>query len=474
MLIAAVTTAALATGTRRQATPTLLLAALAVAVCQTIVVAALPVFGRELGVSATAATWLLTAFMLAAAVATPIAGRLGDLYGHRRVLVAGLLALAAGSLLAALSDHAGSFTGLLVGRAVQGLSAGVFPVTFGLARLTAPAEKLNGLVAALSAMFGMGGAVGMVVAGPIVAVSGTAWLFWLGLVLAGAALAGAAGLPAGRPATSRQGRPDLLGATLLSGTLVALLLGISQGRAWGWGSAATVSTFAGCLLLGAAFVAVEMRTAVPIVDMRLLRRPALVGTNIATVVISVGMFAAVTVIPRYSQTPTAAGYGFGDSPAETGLLIAPTAVLMVVAAPVAARLSRRTGGRATFQLGAALAVAGLGLLAFAHSQPWHFYLAGAVLGAAYGFAFASLGALVIGAVDHTQTGAASGVNTILRTIGGALGAQLAAVVLASSARPPSALPTESGYVAAFLASAAVAALAFVAALTIRRPVHYSE
>jgi len=458
---------------RRLATPTLLLAALAVAVSQTIVVAALPVFSRQLAVSATTATWLLTAFLLAVAVATPIAGRLGDLYGHRRVMVAGLSALAAGSVLAAISDHAGWFTGLLIGRVLQGLSGGVFPVAFGLARRAASPARLDGLVAALSAMFGVGGALGIVVAGPIIATTGTPWLFWLsmalaGVALAGVALAGVAFLPADQRTPVKSGRLDIPGAALLSTTLVALLLGISQGRTWGWISTATVATFAACLLLATAFVAAERRAAVPVIDLRLLRQRTLLGTNIATVVISIGMFAAVTLIPQYSQTPTRAGYGFGHSPAQTGLLMAPTALLMVLAAPLAARLSKRTSSRTTFQLGAALAVAGLGLLGLAHDHPWQFYLAGAILGAAYGFAFASLGALVIGAVDQHQTGAASGINTILRTIGGALGAQLAAVVLTNSATPSSPLPTESGYTTAFLASAGIAAIAFITALTIPR------
>lgn len=458
------------TNTTRLAAPTLLLASLAVAVCQTIVVAALPVLSRQLAVSATTATWLLTAFMLAVAVATPIAGRLGDLYGHRRVLCVGLSALLIGSVVAAASDHAGWFAGLLAGRVLQGLSGGVFPVAFGLARLSAPPARLGGLVAALSAMFGVGGALGMVVAGPIVAAVGTPALFWLGAVLAGVALAGTALLPADRSVVVDRGRPDVLGGVLLAATLVSLLLGISQGRSWGWVSGPVVATFVACLVLGIAFVAVELRAVAPIVDMRLLRQPTLLGANIAAVVISVGMFAAVTVIPQYSQTPSRVGYGFGDSPAGTGLLMAPTAVLMILAAPVCARLAART----TFQIGAVLAVAGLGLLGLAHDHRWQFYLAGAILGAAYGFAFASLGALVVGAVDSHQTGVASGINTILRTVGGALGAQLAAVVLTNSAGPASTVPTESGYVTAFLASAGVAVIAFLAALTIPRPARAEE
>jgi MFS family permease len=154
--------------------------------------------------------------------------------------------------------------------------------------------------------------------------------------------------------------------------------------------------------------------------------------------------------------------------------MAPTALLMILAAPVCARLATRTSNRTTFQIGAVLAAAGLGLLGLAHDHRWQFYLAGAILGAAYGFAFASLGALVVGAVDSHQTGVASGINTILRTVGGALGAQLAAVVLTNSAGPASTVPTESGYVTAFLASAGVAVIAFLAALTIPRAARAEE
>ncbi|MBN9741338.1 hypothetical protein DMP23_09485 [Amycolatopsis sp. A1MSW2902] len=158
----------------------LLLATLGVAMSQTIVLAAVPVFGRQLHVDASTATWLLTIFMKPSAVATTIAGRLGDLHGHRRVMVTGLLVLAAGSLVAGVSDLAGWFPGLLIGCALQGCPGGVFPVVFGLARASLPTAKLHGVVAALSAMFGVGGALGMVVAGLLFDLAGTSTLFWLG------------------------------------------------------------------------------------------------------------------------------------------------------------------------------------------------------------------------------------------------------------------------------------------------------
>lgn len=448
----------------RPLVPVLLLAALSVAISQTIVVAALPVFSREHGVSATAATWLLTIFMLASAVITPIAGRLGDLHGHRRVLVAGLLLLCLGSIVAGVGDLAGWFPGLLVGRALQGCSGGVFPAVFGIARTSLTPQRLHGVVAGLSAMFGVGGALGMVVAGPLVELTGTSWLFWISVVMAGLGLAGAPLLTETRPHRSPGdgARLDVGGAVLLAGTAVTLLLAISQGRTWGWASAATLGTFAAAVAFGVTFVLVELRATPPIVDLGLLVRPALVGTNVATVVISVGMFAAVTLIPRFAQTSPSVGYGFGYTPAQTGLLLIPTAALMVVAAPLASRLSQRVSGRATFQLGALLACIALVIFALADAHPWEFYLGGAVLGIAYGLAFASIGGLVIHAVRHEETGAATGINTILRTVGGAVGAQLAAVVLVGSAGADG-VPTENGYVIAFLVSAAVALGASAAA-----------
>ncbi|MEV5888674.1 MFS transporter [Nonomuraea fuscirosea] len=441
----------------------LLLASLGVAAAQTIVVAALPIFGRQLGISASSAAWLLTAFMLSSAIATPIAGRTGDLFGHRTVVIAGLVALLIGSVVAGVSDMVGSFPGLLVARVVQGLSGGVFPVAFGLARMSMPPGRLHGVVAALSAMFGVGGAVGMVLAGPITEALGTPWLFWTTAIIAAAALLGTASLPGHEP--HHRARLDLLGALLLSATLVSLLLAISQGSTWGWTSAPVWALFAAAVVIGALFVAVERRAAEPLIDLRLVHAPQLLPTHIATLVIGIGMFAAITLIPQFTQAPVETGYGFGDSPSQTGLLMVPVALFMIIAAPLGTRIAARTSSRTVFQVGAVLAgiaLAGLGLV---HGERWAFYAAGALLGLAYGLAFASLGALVVGAVEHHQTGAATGLNTILRTTSGAIGAQLAAAIITGSASAGGP-PTESGYTAAFLTAACVAAVAAVAAAAI--------
>ncbi len=444
--------------------------------------------------------------MLASAVATPIAGRLGDLVGYRRVLVVCLLCLAVGSGLAAVADRGGWFAWMVVGRVVQGFSGGAFPLAFGLARRRVRKQQLPGVVAQLSAMFGVGGAVGMAVAGPLAEALGTEWLFLLTLGLALPALAGAFALrpdadpephpdavpdppitgprPVPNPGPDYDPAPepratlspprdtrtplDLPGASLLAATLVALLLGISQGRTWGWASPLTVGVLCGAVVLGVGFVVTELRAPAPLLEIRLLRGRQLAATHAVTVIISVAMFSAVTLIPQFVQTADRVGYGFGVSAAGTGLVIAPMAVCMLVAVPVCARLAARRGNGTTFRIGAGLAAVTLLALGAVHDQLWQFFVAGAALGTAYGFAFASLGGLVVDAVPAAQTGAATGVNTILRTIGGAAGAQLATAIVVGSAGAGSVLPRESGYSSAFYAAAVAAGIALLISVTALR------
>lgn len=430
----------------------LLAAALAVAYAQAVVVTVLPVFAARLHVDVVAVTWLLTAFMLASGVATPLAGRLGDLFGYRPVLVACAGLLVVGSVLGAVATAGGWFPGVVAGRVLQGLSGGVFPLTFGMARRHIPENRLPGVVAALSAMFGVGGAVGTVCAGPILDAFGIEWLFWPVAAVGVAVVVGIHAVPEPRPAAGASS-VDIVGAALLSGTLVALLLGLSQGRGWGWGSPPTVAVLAAAAC-GAGFVARERGTAAPLIDLRLLAGRDLGVLNIATLAVGAGMFAAVTLLPRFAQTPTSAGYGFGASASSVGFLMVPMALGMVVAAPMSRRLAGRFGGPTVFGGGAVLGALSLAGFAVLHAHAWQIAVVGAVLGVAYGLVFASLGNLLIAAVPPADTGAATGLNTVLRTVGGAAGAQLVAVVVGADR-----VPAESRYTLAFAVSAFVVLLA---------------
>lgn len=459
--------------------PVLLVAALAVALAQTIVAAVLAAFAGQLGTDVIGVAWLLTAFMLASAVATPIAGRLGDQFGHHRVALVGLVLLVVGSVVAAFSTSAGSYGGTVAGRVVQGLAGGVFPCTFGLARQLLPPQRLPGIVAGLSAMFGVGGAVGMVAAGPLTDWLGLTSVFWLVAFLGAVALVGvflvvpaSASGPSPGPALEGAGRRalDVPGGMLLAATLVALLLAISQGRSWGWGSAPVLGLLVATVVFAAAFAVTERRTTAPLIDLRLLVGRRLVALNVATVVIGIGMFTAVLLIPLLAQTPTELGYGFGYSPSRTGLLIAPIGIFMVIAAPLTPRLSKAFGARAVFQLGAVLSALGLLGLGLLHDEPVMVALDGAVIGLAYGLAFGSLGALVIDASPPEQTGAATGINTILRTVGGSIGSALAVTIVASTSHAGTS-PTEAGYTTAFLVSAVIALAAAVIAAAVPTSEH---
>ncbi|SEG62986.1 Major Facilitator Superfamily protein [Nonomuraea solani] len=414
-----------------------LVAAFAASTAQTIVIAALPAFTREFGVSATAAPWALTAYMLAGAIATPIAGRLGDLFGYRRIALACLGFFVTGLLLCALSD---SFPLLLAGRALAGVSGGLFPLAFGLVRRAVSPARLAGVIALLSAMFGIGGAAGMLAAAPLMNAFGTGWLFWPLLALGIVALVLVTLLPADEPTGG--GRVDLLGAVLLGCALAGLLLGISQARSWGAGPAIGVFVVTAGLFAG--FAVVELRVRQPLVDLRLLGRRTMMVTNLTTVAIGAAMFGVVTLIPHLV--------------AEDRIAVAllPMVATMLVATP----LSPRLGGRLSVRTGAALGIVSCVALVFAHDELWQICVIGLFLGAGYGLAFAAFGTLVVDSVDVHQTGMATGVNTIIRTAGGAIGAQLAAVLMAGGS-----------YDSAFTTFALIAmlALALTAALPQRAP-----
>lgn len=421
--------------TSRVTVTAVLVTAFAASTAQTIVIAGLPAFTREFDVSPTAAPWVLTAFMLASAVATPIAGRLGDLFGYRRIAVACLGFFITGQLICALSD---SFGGLLVGRALAGISGGLFPLAFGLVRRAVAPAGLPGVIALLSAMFGIGGSAGMLAAGPLLDVFGPDWLFWPLLALGVVALALILLLPADQ--ATRGGRVDLPGAVLLGGALASLLLGISQAKSWGPGPAVGVFTVTAALLAGLALV--ERRVREPLVDLRLLGRRAMAITNLTTAAIGAAMFGVITLIPHLVVADRVA------------LALLPMVATMLVATP----LSPRLGAKISVRAGTVLGIASCTALVFAHDELWQICLIGVFLGAGYGLAFAAFGTLVVNAVEPQHTGMATGINTIARTAGGAIGAQLAA-----------ALATDGDYGSAFTTLALIATLSLALTAALPRP-----
>ena len=416
---------------------------------QSLIGPVLPTIQHELGTSQNTATWVLTAYLLSASVATPILGRVGDMFGKNRTLVAVLVAVAVGCLLAALAPTIGV---LIVARVIQGAGGAVFPLAFGILRDELPPADVHKAVGTLSAVIAAGSGLGVVLAGPVVDVLGMRWLFWLPFVVVLlAALAAYLWVPAS-PVRTR-GRVNWLATVLLSGWLVALLLAVSQAPGWGWGSPRVIGLFVVAAAGLAAWTVVELRSRNPLIDMRMLRLPAVWPTNSVALLFGAAMFAAWAFLPQLVQART----GFGASVTEAGLLMLPMLVTMFLAGLVSGRLPISPRVQLAVAAGFS-AVANLSL-AVAHAQRWEVAIGSALLGLGIGLAFAAMTTLVVHAVPAGQTGVAAGTNANLRTIGGSIGAAVMSSIVTAA-------PGTSGYTNGFALFSVVSLVAVAAALLV--------
>jgi MFS family permease len=425
----------------------------AVASLQSLIIPVLSTIGADLGADAVGQTWMLTAWLISAAVATPLLGRAGDLVGRRRMYLLALGAVAIGSLLSAFAPN---LTVMLFARVLQGLGAAVFPLGFGLVRDAFPSARLAGAIGGLSAIMAVGSGLGTVIAGPVSAVIGWRGLFALPLVLAATGLAlGYCGLS--RTTDRATGRINVLAAVLLSGWLVALLLPLSSGNQWGWGSPIVLTLFVVAAILASAWVAVELRSRNPLVDMKIMRLPAVWTTNVTALLTGAAMFGVWAYLPRLAETPTSSGYGLGVDASTAGLIMLPMLVTMASVGFVAGPLSRVLPFAAQLTLGAFLsALASLGI-AFLHGNVWTLAAAAAVLGLGTGLVTSSTPNLIVRSVPADQVGIATGMNANIRTIGGAIGTTVFAAAIGATLGAAG-LPAESGYVAAFVIGAILAVI----------------
>jgi EmrB/QacA subfamily drug resistance transporter len=435
----------------------------AFALLQSLVAPALPTIQHDLHASATAVTWVLTAYLLSAAVCTPVIGRLGDMYGKERMLVTVLVVLGAGTLIAALAD---SVEVMILGRVVQGAGGAVFPLAFGIIRDEFPRERVATGIALISAILGIGGGLGIVLAGPIVENLSYHWLFWLPLIaVAVAAISTHFFVPESPVKTP--GQINWRGGLLLSAWLVCLLVAISEGAAWGWGSAGVLTLLAAAVVLALAWIRNEQRAAEPLVDMRMMRLRGVWTVNLTAVLLGAGMFSSFVLIPQFVEMPTSTGFGFGATVTQAGLFLLPSTVAMLLVSPLAGRLSSTVGSRVPLLLGTLATAASFVLLAVAHDRHVEIYVASALMGAGIGFAFSAMANLIVEAVGPGETGVATGMNTVMRSIGGSIGGQVGAGILAANLA--AGLPTERGFTVAFALAAAALLVGFGAALAVPRP-----
>jgi EmrB/QacA subfamily drug resistance transporter len=447
-------------------------AGIAFALMQTLVIPALPFFQREFGATANGVTWIATGFLLSSSVLTPLLGKLGDAYGKKRMLVLALTVFGLGSLGAAFSWSLGS---LVAFRVLQGAGAAVFPLSFGIVRDEFPAAKVGLGIGTVSSVFGAGGGIGLVMSGVILENLDWQWLFLIGAIPVLAA-AGLIAVLVPESPTSTPTKPDYAGAGALSLALASLLLGVSQGTAWGWGSAGVIGLLSASGLIFAAWVRIERRVPEPMVDLTMLSRPRMAATNVITLLIGFSMFSTFISLPAFVQTPAGlpgalaerVDYGFGASVIESGLFFLPSSLAMMLLGPLAGSLGSRLGPVVPLRIGIVSAGSGVALFALFHDEPWNVYAWMALLGMGLAFSFASIGRLAVDNARPEETGVATGINTIMRTIGAAVGAQLAATIISASTLAGTRIPTEAGFTAAFAMGAAGTLVAFVTTLVLTR------
>jgi MFS family permease len=442
----------------------LALGALTYQVAQTALLPAVPELVKAYDTNSSGVAWTFTGFLLSAAVLTGVFGRLGDMFGKRRMLVIALMLVAAGNVVCAL---AGALPIVIAGRVLQGAAGAVFPLAFGIIRDEFPSERVPTGIGLISATAGVGAGGGLVIGGLLVDHANYHWIFWttgaMALVSALAAWRLVPESPDRRPA-----RVDGRGAVILAVGLVLPLVAVTQAHAWGWTSARTFGLIAAGLIVLAAWVAIERVTVAPLVSMVTLSRPPVLMTNFVTVLTGFGMFSVFLLVPQLVQAPKSTGYGFGASASQAGLLIVPGALMMMAVGSLSGPLGARLGSRIPLALGGVVTAAGVVGLGLAHaSEPVVLGLS-AVACAGVGLTYGAMPNLIIEAVPQHETGEATGLNVVMRLIGTALGAQVCGSILAGSVVAGGALPSNDGFRTSFLVSGAVAAVGGAMSLLIPR------
>ncbi|WP_031087856.1 MFS transporter [Streptomyces sp. NRRL WC-3549] len=437
-----------------------------VAIMQTLVVPLLPHIPELTGATPAAASWLVTVTLLTGAVFTPVLGRVGDMYGKRRVLLASLGLLVVGSVLCAASSHIGV---LIAGRALQGAAIAVVPLGISILRDELPPERVLSAVALMSSSMGIGAAVGLPIAAVVIQNFEWHTMFWV---------SGAIGLldillvlrcVPESPLRTR-GRFDAPGALGLTAALVCLLLAVSQGGGWGWTSPLTLGLLVASVVITLVWGAYELRVRTPMVDLRVSARPAVLLTNVAALLIGFAFYANSLVTAQMVQEPKATGYGLGASLVVSGLCLLPGGVTMVLLSPVSARISAARGPKTSLALASGIIAVGYGVRYFTSHSLWMIVAGATVVAAGTAIAYSALPALVMRGVPVSETGAANGLNTLMRSVGQAFCSATVAAVLANMTFVAAGrtAPTLGAYQLVFVIAAVAAVLALVVTLCMRK------
>ncbi|TDB84152.1 MFS transporter, partial [Actinomadura sp. 7K534] len=439
-------------------------AGIVAALMQTLVVPFVGEMPRLLDTSASNASWVVTVTLLAGAVSIPVTGRLGDLHGKRAVLLACAVPLTAGSLVCALTD---TVIPMIIGRGLQGVGMGLIPLGISVLRELLPPERLGSAIALISASLGIGGALGLPIAAAVA--EHTSWraLFWGSAVLS--ALIGVLIWRLVPPTPPQaEGRLDVVGALGLGTGLVCMLLGFSKGSDWGWASAPTLGLLTAAAVVLPAWAWWELRSADPLVDLRVTARRQVLFTNLASILVGCAMYAQALIVVQLLQLPEATGYGLGQSMLAAGLWLAPAGLMMMAVSPLGAKLSAAAGPKVTLGAGSLVIALGYGSSVPLMGSTWGLLVVTVVCNAGVGLAYGAMPALIMSAVPASETASANGFNTLMRSVGTTVSAAVVGVVLAqmTTTMGGRVLPSEAGFRTSMLFGCGVALLAAAVTLAI--------
>jgi len=406
-------------------------------------------------------TALMTSFWVSGAVTAGVFGRLGDMYGKQRMIVAQMVLFSAGATICALTSV---LPLMIAGRVLMGCAIGLFPLSYSLIRDELPPKRVVGAIALLGGLIASGAAVRQSAGGLVSDHLGYRWIFWISLIMGLASIVALLVFVPESP-TRTGGRVDVGGTALLAAGLAAPLIAIAETPAWGWTSAATLVLFAVGAALLTLFVVYERRHADPLIHIPTLLLPRVRLTNAATLFVGFGLFGVSTILSQFFQEPASTGYGFGANATQAGLFLVPGLILVMITAPLAGRLSSRVGPAVTLRLGIAVGTAGIAGMALSHGHTFEMYLWPSLIYVGVGAAFGAMPTIVLQSVPPTRSGQSAAINMIVRTVGSAIGIQLAATIVTASAGPTG-IPSDRGYTAAFALETAggIAALLFALAI----------
>lgn len=446
---------------------------LSAAFMQTVVTPIIPELPQLLDTTVADSSWVLTATLLAAAISTPISGRLGDMYGKRRIMLLLLSIMVCGSVVSALSS---SLVPMVAGRVLQGIGLGVIALGISILRDVVHPKNLGGAVALVSATLGVGGALGLPLAATIAQTLDWHYLFWLSTALGCLAiLAVALVIPVSTLRTG--GHFDFVGAAGLAVGLVGILLAVSKGTEWGWTSPVTLGLLIGGVVVLLLWGLVELRMTSPLIDLRVAARRPVLLTNLASISVGFAFFIVTASLPIVLESPVTTEVGLGLPLILASFCLMPLGLVMFVMSPVAARLSNARGPRTSLILGGVIITVGFVLGIFFLDQIWHVILVSTITGLGVGFAYAAMPTLIMRAVPPNETAAANGLNSVMRTLGSTLSATLVGVILANYTVAVDGLgtPSREGFAWVFVMGAGVVLVGVVIALFIpRRTQNYDD